>query len=126
MKEISIMQSLFWKALLGLLVFDLLGFGYDFARMHKFVRNWKFAPRPSCTATVDRVCRAVNYASVWYPKRVLCLQRSLVTTCLLRSLGIPARMVMGAQRVPFKAHAWTEVDGRAINERRDVQSIYGV
>jgi hypothetical protein len=73
---------------------------------------------------IDRVCAAVNYACVWYPKRVLCLQRSVVTTCLLRRCGVPARMVMGARSLPFKAHAWTEVDGRAINERRDVQRIY--
>jgi hypothetical protein len=47
-----------------------------------------------------------------------------VTTCLLRTCGIPAQMVIGAQEFPFKAHAWTEVDGRAINERRDVQKVY--
>jgi hypothetical protein len=33
---------------------------------------------------------------------------------------------LGAQTVPVKAHAWTEVDGKAINERRDVQRIYAV
>jgi hypothetical protein len=43
---------------------------------------------------------------------------------LLRRCGIPASMVMGAQMLPFKAHAWTEVDGRAINERREVQKVY--
>jgi len=78
------------------------------------------------TDAVERISKAVNYACVAYPKRVLCLQRSAVTTCLLRSWGVPAQMVMGAQKVPFKAHAWTEVDGRAINERREVQKIYGV
>jgi hypothetical protein len=35
-------------------------------------------------------------------------------------------MVVGAQKVPFKAHAWTEVNGQAINELRDVQKTYGV
>jgi Transglutaminase-like superfamily len=44
--------------------------------------------------------------------------------CLLRRGGVPASMVMGAQILPFKAHAWTEADGRAINERREVQKIY--
>lgn len=56
------------------------------------------------------------------PKQVLCLQRSAVTTCLMRHNGLRATMVLGAQTLPFKAHAWTEVDGRAVNERRDVQS----
>jgi hypothetical protein len=35
-------------------------------------------------------------------------------------------MAIGAQNLPFKAHAWTEVNGRAINERRDVQRLYAI
>lgn len=120
------MRFLFWKALIGLLVFDVLGFGRHFGRMHRFISGRKVSHRTPPPDGVDRVCNAINYACVVYPKRVLCLQRSAVTTCLLRSCGVPAQMVMGAQKMPFKAHAWTEVDGRAINERRDVQSIYGV
>ena len=120
------MRFPFWKAMVGIVAYDVLGFGHNFARMHRFVRNWKVAEAQSSPDTVDRVCEAVNYASVWYPKQVLCLQRSMVMTCLLRSCGVRAQMVMGAQQLPFKAHAWTEVDGRAINERRDVQRIYGV
>jgi hypothetical protein len=120
------MRFLFWRALIGLFAFDLLGFGHNFARMHKFVSGWKVAPRAASPDTVDGVCKAINYSCVWYPKRVLCLQRSAVTTCLLRSCGLPARMVMGAQNLPFKAHAWTELNGSAINERRDVQKSYRV
>ncbi len=126
LREVIVMRSLFFKALIGLLIFDLFGFGRHFARMHKLVRNWKVSPRHALPDTVPRVCNALNYACVWYPKRVLCLQRSVVTTCLLRSCGVDAQMIMGAQKLPFKAHAWTEVDGRAINERRDVKTIYGV
>jgi Transglutaminase-like superfamily len=120
------MRLLFWKALIGLLTFDLLLCGRNFARMHRLVRSWKVAARPEPPDVVERVSKAVNYACVAYPKRVLCLQRSAVTTCLLRSLGASAEMVMGAQKIPFKAHAWTEVNGRAINERRDVQKIYSI
>lgn len=120
------MRFLFWKALIGLMFFDLLGLGRKFARMHRYVQRWKVASRPGSSDVVDRVCNAINYACVCYPKSVLCLQRSAVTTCLLRHCGIPAQMVIGTQKLPFKAHAWTEVSGHAINERRDVQSIYGV
>jgi hypothetical protein len=120
------MKLLFWKALGGLLAFDLLGFRRNFARMHRFVQNKRVAEVPVDEDAINRVCQAVNYACVWYPKQVLCLQRSSVTTCLLRSCGVPAQMVMGAQKLPFKAHAWTEVNGHAINERKDVQKIYGV
>ena len=120
------MRFLFWKALIGLLIFDVSGFGRNFAYMHKFISSRKVSERTPSPDAVERVCNAINYACVVYPKRVLCLQRSAVTTCLLRSLGVSAHMVMGAQKMPFKAHAWTEVNGQAINERRDVQGIYGV
>lgn len=73
---------------------------------------------------LHQVCNAINRACVWYPKRILCLQRSAVTTCLLRNCGVPARMTIGAQRFPFRAHAWTEVNGRPVNERREVEKIY--
>ena len=120
------MNFLLLKALLGLLIFDARGLGHDFASMHRMVRQWPVSRPTTDDFVVERVCEAVNNACVWYPKRVLCLQRSAVTTCLLRYCGVPAKMVMGAQDLPFKAHAWTEVDGQAINERRDVQKAYGI
>jgi hypothetical protein len=120
------MRFLFWKALFGLLAYDLLGLNRNFARMHRLVSGWKVSLKKAAPDTVERVSEAVAYACVVYPKRVLCLQRSAVTTCLMRNCGVPAQMVLGAQSVPFKAHAWTEVGGRAVNERRDVRRIYGV
>lgn len=117
---------LFCKALWGLLAFDVLLLGRNFARLHRVVRSSQVTHRNASPDVIDRVCYAVNYACVWYPKRTLCLQRSVVTTCLLRSCGVPAQMVLGAQKLPFKAHAWVEVDGQAINERTDVKAAYGV
>lgn len=126
-KSASCTRLLFLKALLGLLAFDLLGLGRNFPRMCMVVRRWTVVRRSGTGKDIlERACDAVNHACVWYPKRVLCLQRSAVTTCLLRNCGVPAKMVMGAQHLPFKAHAWTEVDGCAINERRQVQQIYAV
>jgi hypothetical protein len=119
-------RFLFWKALFGLAAFDLLCLGHDFPRMHRLVRGWRVSPGAISKEVVQRVCEAVNFSCVWYPKSVLCLQRSAVTTCLLRSCGVEAQMVMGAQNLPFKAHAWTEVDGLVINEPRDVKRIYDV
>jgi transglutaminase superfamily protein len=119
-------QLLVWKACLALLAFDLFGFGRSFSNMHRYMRSVRRAKREPSKDAVDRVCTAVNYACVWYPKRVLCLQRSAVTTWLLRHRGVQATMVMGCQALPFKAHAWTEVDGRPVNERRHVRDIYQV
>jgi hypothetical protein len=120
------MGFLFWKALAGLATYDLLMLGGDFAKLHRVVRNWRVSDKKASLGTTDRVCDAVNLACSWYPKRALCLQRSAITTCVLRSSGIPAQMVLGAQKLPFKAHAWVEVNGRAVNERSDVQSVYGI
>lgn len=117
-------RLLVWKALLGLAAFDLFHFGSNFPRIHALVQSWSASVPPSAPEVVDQVCRAINRACFWYPKRVLCLQRSAVTTCLLRSCGVPAQMIIGAQKCPFKAHAWTEVDGCPINERRDVRAVY--
>ncbi len=120
------MRMLFGKAIFGLLAFDGLLLGRNFARLHRLVQRWSVARREASPDVIDQVCDAVNHACAWYPKRALCLQRSVVTTCLLRSCGVPAQMVLGAQKLPFKAHAWVEVNGRVINERTDVQARYGV
>jgi len=90
------------------------------------VKVWKVARGPADRDTIDRVCTAVNYACSWYPKQALCLQRSFITTYILRKHGVAAHMVLGAQKLPFKAHAWVEVSGQAINERSNVQATYAV
>src|SRR5690242_13008536 len=120
------MKCFFVPAFLGFLMFDIRRLGRNFPKLHEFVRGYPVANRVPEGDIVDRVCEAVNIAAIWYPKRVLCLQRSAVTTCLLRRSGIAATMAMGGQILPIKAHAWTEVDGKPINERRDVQRIYTV
>ncbi len=114
---------LFWKALVGLFAFDVFGFDKHFTHVYAAVKRCAVASVTSHPEAVERICKAINYACVVYPKRVLCLQRSAVTTFLLRRHGIAAQMVMGAQKFPFKAHAWTEVSGLPINERRDVHSL---
>jgi len=58
--------SLFWKALAGLLAFDLLGYGRDFVRMRHFVRDCSFFGK-SDGRNHRRVCEAVNYACVCTP-----------------------------------------------------------
>jgi hypothetical protein len=109
------------KLLIGLALYDCLRFGRNFARVHRLVTNWKAASRSVPADVIDNACQALRYARVIYPKRVRCLQRSAVLTCVLRNWGIPAQMVMGSQKSPFKAHAWVEIDGKVINERRNVK-----
>lgn len=117
---------LFLRAMFALLVYDALSKVCRFESIYSMVKAWKISGRNPDPRTIDRICSAVNYACIWYPKQALCLQRSFVTTYLLRKYGVPAHLVLGAQKLPFKAHAWVEVDGRAVNERSNVQAIYAV
>ena len=117
---------LFSRAFFLLLAYDILSALCRFQTIYSMVRGWKVNNKPAGSNVIDRVCVAVNYACVWYPKQALCLQRSFVTTYLLRKHGVAAEMVLGAQKLPFKAHAWVEVDHRAINERSNVRVSYDV
>jgi hypothetical protein len=115
---------LFPKALATLIIFDLLLYWKDFKTLHRVVSSWKVKGERACGGCVDRVCAGVNLACSWYPKRALCLQRASVTTVLLRNAGISAQMVLGVQQLPFKAHAWVEVNGKVVNEITDVRAVY--
>jgi hypothetical protein len=123
-REVTVI--LFFQALLMLLAYDVLSALCRFQTIYSLVRGWKVTGETDDAGIIDRVCIAVNYACVWYPKQALCLQRSFVTTYLLRKRGVTAQMVLGAQKLPFKAHAWVEVDRQAINERSNVQATYAV
>ena len=114
------------EALAMLFVYDLVRLLLPFRRLHGVVKSWPVLERDRAKGTVDEICRAVNLACVWYPKQALCLQRSFATTYLLRRRGIAAEMVLGAQKLPFKAHAWVEVGRQAVNERSNVQSAFAV
>jgi hypothetical protein len=118
---------LFLRALFALFAYDIVSTACRFETIHAMVRRWVVARRTEdAQSAVMRICTAVNYACIWYPKQALCLQRSFVTTYLLRKHGVDAEMVIGAQKLPFQAHAWVEVEGRAVNERSNVQAIYAV
>jgi hypothetical protein len=73
---------------------------------------------------VGQTCIAVEKACVWYPKKALCLQRSAVTACMLRSQGVRARMVIGVRSMPFLAHAWVEAEGSVLNDFPRVRKFY--
>lgn len=77
-------------------------------------------------ATPDQLTKALDYASAFYVKQVLCLQRSAATVLLLRRQGWPATLVIGAQVMPFKSHAWVEVDGEVLNDRPSVTKSFQI
>jgi hypothetical protein len=124
------MRALSWQVLVQLLQYDRFLLRHDFAALHSKVRLLPVASPQLSRINIDKeiahVCKAVSYACIWYPKPVLCLQRSAVAVALLRRHGIPAVMVIGAKRLPTKAHAWVEVNGRVVNDKPGVQTDYVV
>lgn len=81
-------------------------------------------PQSNGRFTPDDICRAVDIACVLCFSRVLCLQRSTATAWQLRYHGYPAELILGAQIVPFRSHAWVEVDGVVVNDRPYIRQIY--
>lgn len=120
------MSFLALKAYLKLIRFDLYFARGNFAAVYRKVRSCPLGKRAPASDTVERICSAVDMACIWYWKEVLCLQRSAVTACLLKKHAVPAQMVVGAQQIPFKAHAWVEVEGRVVNDKPYTPEVYAV
>ncbi len=120
------MLLLIIRAYLELVVFDRYLRHNAFAALYERVRNYPICAIAARVASVERICRAVDLAGIWYPKQVLCLQRSAVTTCLLRHCGVAAQMVIGVQQIPFRAHAWVEADGRVVSDKPYMREMYTV
>jgi len=99
----------------------------NFETLHRRIRNYPTVSSPANSVEdAIRICTAMDMACVFYWKQVLCLQKSAATVCLLRRCGIPAQMVIGAQKLPFKAHAWIEVEGQVINDKPYLPKLYGI
>lgn len=118
------MHNLVLQSLIALLRYDLFLRRHSFAELHEYIRRLPLAGRVPEAADAAVICDAVAYACIWYPKHALCLQRSAVATTLLRQYGIPAQLVIGAQRLPLRSHAWVEVDGQVVNDKPQVQFDY--
>jgi Transglutaminase-like superfamily len=120
------MTRLFLEAYLLLLQLEWEMRRSDLQSLHNIVRGQKVTrSRWRSPASLDALNHAIDLACVFYFKQVLCLQRSAATTLLLRRHGHAAQMVVGAQLVPFKSHAWVEVDAQVVNDKPYVRDIYG-
>jgi hypothetical protein len=120
------MLSLIIRAYLQLILIDVFLAHRNFRRLYDRVRDCQVRQPAQVRYTCEQVCGAVDIASIWYWKHALCLQRSAATAYLLKMCGIPAQLVIGAQRNPFRAHAWVEVDGRVVNDKPYVADMYSV
>lgn len=120
---------MFWlvlKAFIELLRINRLLARGDFPGIHARVRSCPVASRAPSEASAEQLAPAVDRACIWFWKEVSCLHRSAATVCLLRKHGVAAELVIGAQAIPFKAHAWVEVGGRVVNDKADISQIYPV
>lgn len=120
------MSLLVFRAYGKLIYFDLSLACGNFSPLYEKVRNHPVRRNLPSPQSVEEICSAVDMACIWYWKEALCLQRSAATACLLRNYGIPAQLVIGAQQMPFKAHAWVEVEGRVVNDKPYMHEMYAV
>jgi hypothetical protein len=112
------------EAYLSLIRFDLYLARQNFELLYQKVREFPTRKTPCIPESIELICGAVDMACIWYCKEALCLQRSAATTCLLRKYGVSAHLVIGVQQMPFKAHAWVEVDGKVVNDKQYVDELY--
>lgn len=96
-----------------------------FSLLHQLVKTWPLLEQGNTsTTTAKQVCESVDKAGRFYVKQAMCLQRSAAVTCLLRSNGVPAKMVLACRKTPFEGHAWVEVDNQVINDTQKVKTYY--
>ena len=114
------------RAYLLLIRFELCLVRGDFAALYAAVRQRRCRNGIRDAQSIALVSSAIDMACIWYWKHVLCLQRSAATACLLKDHGVPAQLVIGAQLMPFQAHAWVEVEGRVVNDSEYTKEMYAV
>jgi hypothetical protein len=109
--------ALILEACIGLIAHDFFLSRHDFASLCQRVKSFRLRQVTAEANAIETISFAIDIACCFYPKRVLCLQRSAVLVKMLRARGVSARLVIGAQKLPFKAHAWVEVNGQIVNDR---------
>jgi hypothetical protein len=113
-------------AFFGFAMINIMLKALSFSALCASVKGWPVSRTAAHSEVLQEICDAVDRATILYPKEAVCLQRSAITTCLLRQGGIEARMVIGCRKIPFKAHAWVEVDGQVVNDKNSVQKTYKI
>ena len=118
---------LFLRACILLLRFERWIRNRNFSRIYDRVRlasvqEQTFTP----SHAPEQICHAVDLVCVWHWRPVLCLQRSAAACCLLKTCGFPAKLVIGVRQLPFRAHAWVELDGVIVNDKPYLRTMYAV
>jgi hypothetical protein len=97
-----------------------------FARVHRLLHRLPHGRRRADPLPAREVADLVARAAAFYPWRTRCLPRSVAVLLLLRLRGWPARLALGAKRMPFAAHAWVEVGDVVVTDSQRVRHQYAV
>ena len=103
-----------WELLRCELVLSVGGFPGLYKGLNRKIRTTGHPGRREVWESA--LCQAVDIVSACYWKRILCLERSVITARVMHSYGISAEVVIGYAFAPFFSHAWVEVDGRVVND----------
>jgi hypothetical protein len=109
------------RAMWELCRYDVVAATSGFRGVYRRLQGLACGSRSSHCGLETAIPRTVTAVSSFYWKRVLCLQRSVVTARLLRQYGIEAQVVIGCRAAPFASHAWVEVNGRVVNDSSGYQ-----
>lgn len=112
-----------WKELI---LVDLLLHRNEYPCLYNRIRTYPVMNMGRESESIEATCEAVNRACIWYPQPVLCLARSALTVYALRRHGFVAQLVVGVQVVPFRMHAWVELDSRVVNDHSYVRESFTV
>ncbi len=80
--------------------------------------------RSASTQTVTALASALDTASALYIKPVKCLQRAVAATWYLRARGYACLLVVGAHVARKEGHAWVEVGGHVLGDRRRLRRFF--
>jgi len=119
-------QRLKAPALLALarLSFELAGWARTVEAWQKYLRTQQVLAAGS---ERERLIDAIDSAIRRSPRvvhSIACKERALCCWFMLRSAGIPAKLVMGVQFSPFAGHCWCEVDGRILTDSPESCETY--
>lgn len=121
-----VMRQWWMESWFLLVYFDYLMWNGGFVRVQKELLSEPVRQIRGKEPNAASLSHAMDLACVFYLKRVLCLQRSAALAVLLRRHGWPAEMVIGAQMLPFRSHAWIEVEGKIVNDKPYMTEIFQV
>jgi Transglutaminase-like superfamily len=106
------------RSFADLAYYEILTAIAGFPRIRDAVRKTQTRTGAGSIDSIREICDAVDIASCFYYKPVACMQRSFVAVRLLRKAGISADLVIGARPIPFLSHAWVEVHGQVVNDKK--------